>query len=76
MPIYEYKCSACEENTEKIQCMSDPPLKDCGKCGTQDSLKKLISSTSFILKGTGWYVTDYKNRGEKKSPEKEKKEQA
>jgi len=68
MPIYEYQCAACRERLEKIQGISDPPLQKCTKCGAEKGLRRLISSTSFVLKGTGWYATDYRNRGEKKSP--------
>jgi putative FmdB family regulatory protein len=61
LPIYEYLCEDCGEMTEAMQKVSDPPLKICPKC--KGSLKKVISNTSFILKGTGWYATDYANKG-------------
>ncbi len=57
MPIYEYQCIVCEKITEAMQKFSDAPLTACPECGGQ--LKKLISNTSFVLKGTGWYKTDY-----------------
>jgi putative FmdB family regulatory protein len=57
MPIYEYTCDTCGEITEALQKVSDPPLEKCEKCGGR--LTKLISNSTFILKGTGWYVTDY-----------------
>src|SRR5262245_23537037 len=57
MPIYEYKCESCSAVTERLQKMSDPPLKKCPKCGGK--VEKIISRTSFQLKGSGWYVTDY-----------------
>jgi putative FmdB family regulatory protein len=57
MPIYEYKCDSCGAITERLQKMSDKPLKKCPKCG--GSVEKIISRTSFHLKGSGWYVTDY-----------------
>lgn len=57
MPIYEYECRACRKTTEAMQKFSDAPLAECPDCGGQ--LKKLISNTSFVLKGTGWYKTDY-----------------
>jgi len=63
MPIYEYQCEACGEVFEVTQKISDKPLKthpDCKSKKKDMSVKKLISSTSFQLKGTGWYVTDYK----------------
>ena len=57
MPIYEYECSACGEIEEAFQKMSDSPLTECSKC--KGNLKKLVSHSSFHLKGSGWYVTDY-----------------
>jgi putative FmdB family regulatory protein len=57
MPIYEYQCAACGRVTEKWQKFSEPPLTVCPACG--GDLNKLISSCSFHLKGSGWYVTDY-----------------
>lgn len=66
MPIYEYKCEACGDQLDKLQKMSDAPLKKCIKCG-KDSLKKIISSAGFRLKGTGWYETDFKNNNSKQS---------
>ncbi|MCD4742027.1 MAG: zinc ribbon domain-containing protein [Desulfobacteraceae bacterium] len=69
MPIYEYECSACGEIEEVFQKMSDPPLKECSKC--KGKLNKLISHSSFHLKGSGWYVTDYGGAkgGSKSNPE-------
>jgi putative FmdB family regulatory protein len=61
MPIYEYKCDGCGEVFEERQKMADPPLKKHAACGSK-KVKKLISMTSFQLKGEGWYVTDYKKR--------------
>lgn len=61
MPIYEYLCEDCGEITEAMQKVSDPPIETCPKC--KGNLKKVISNTSFILKGTGWYATDYANKG-------------
>lgn len=60
MPMYEYRCEKCEKVQEMLQKFSDAPLTDCELCGTQGSLSKLISKSSFALKGTGWYTTDYK----------------
>lgn len=57
MPIYEYTCDSCDEITEALQKVSDPPLEKCEYCGGR--LSKKISNSTFILKGTGWYVTDY-----------------
>lgn len=56
MPIYEYQCDKCG-TFEFSQRITDHPLKRCPTC--KGKVKKLISNTSFQLKGTGWYVTDY-----------------
>ncbi len=58
MPIYEYECESCGHRVEQMQRMSDPPLKTCPACA-EDAMKRLISQTSFVLKGSGWYKTDY-----------------
>ncbi len=65
MPIYEYQCEQCGKIVENWQKVSDPPLTECDSC--KGRMHKLVSQTSFQLKGSGWYVTDYCNR---KSPEK------
>ena len=57
MPIYEYECLKCKAHVEIMQKISDKPLSKCSKCGGR--LEKQWSSTSFQLKGSGWYVTDY-----------------
>jgi putative FmdB family regulatory protein len=57
MPIYEYGCMKCGNTHEIMQKFSDAPLAVCPDCGGE--VKKLISNTSFVLKGTGWYATDY-----------------
>ena len=67
MPIYEYQCEDCGHKFEVMQRMSDDRLTTCPSCGN-DSLKKLISAVGFQLKGTGWYETDFKNKG--KAPDK------
>ena len=61
MPIYEYECLACGKTTEAMQKFSDALLDTCPECGGH--LKKLISNSTFVLKGTGWYVTDYGRKG-------------
>ena len=65
MPIYEYRCQHCGHELEKLQRMSDDPLKDCPNC-EQPELKRLISAAGFRLKGSGWYETDFK-QGQKKN---------
>ena len=69
MPIYEYECSKCRNQTEVWQNFSDKPLTKCELCAGR--LKKLISQSTFHLKGTGWYVTDYASKGEPDSGKKE-----
>ena len=65
MPIYEYECTKCARIEEVIQKFSDKPLVKCKLCGGK--LHKLISHSSFHLKGTGWYVTDYANKSKTNS---------
>lgn len=64
MPIYEYQCDKCGFQFEQLQKVSDDPLKNCPEC-SQDSLRKLVSAAGFQLKGTGWYVTDFRDKGKK-----------
>ena len=66
MPIYEYQCGACGHRLEALQKISEEPLSDCPECG-RPSLQKLVSAAGFRLKGGGWYVTDFKDGGKKKS---------
>lgn len=70
MPIYEYECGECGNRLESIQKVSEAPLTDCPACG-QARLRRLVSAAGFQLKGTGWYVTDFKNNGRKKDGGKE-----
>ncbi|MEE9494182.1 MAG: zinc ribbon domain-containing protein [Gammaproteobacteria bacterium] len=64
MPIYEYRCSACDHEFDKLQKLSDEPLKICPECGKEE-LKKLVSAAGFRLKGSGWYETDFKSKNQK-----------
>jgi len=57
MPVYEYQCTECGQIEEALQKFSDPALTTCPHC--KGNLKKMISQSSFHLKGSGWYVTDY-----------------
>lgn len=59
MPIYEYRCAACGFQKEYLQKMSDALLTDCPECG-KASLAKMVTAAGFQLKGSGWYVTDFK----------------
>jgi putative FmdB family regulatory protein len=64
MPIYEYRCNACQHELEALQKMSDDPLEDCPAC-QQPELSKLISAAGFRLSGGGWYETDFKSGNKK-----------
>ena len=63
MPIYEYQCTNCGRTLEVMQKITDEPLETCPSC--KGKLRRLISLTSFQLKGSGWYATDYKGNGNK-----------
>jgi len=64
MPIYEYQCEECKHTFEMMRKITAEPLKECPECG--GPVHKMVSSTSFILKGGGWYATEYgKNRPQK-----------
>lgn len=67
MPIYEYACKSCGHQLEALQKLSDAPLTDCPECGGA-GLEKQISAAGFVLKGSGWYVTDFRDKGKKKEP--------
>lgn len=74
MPIYEYRCLACDNVSEAIQKFSDAPLKKCALCGGK--LEKLISRTAFVLKGGGWYNEGYGNKAKGGSGAADKAESA
>jgi len=59
MPIYAYKCSSCGFAKDVLQKISDAPLTDCPSCG-QSAFQKQLTAAGFQLKGTGWYVTDFR----------------
>ena len=66
MPTYEYRCTKCKKKFEVLQRMSDPPVKKCVHCGGKP--ERLISGgTGLIFKGTGFYITDYKNKKTEKA---------
>jgi len=60
MPIYAYRCDACGHGRDVLQKMSDAPLTDCPSCGAAGSFKKQLTAAGFQLKGSGWYVTDFR----------------
>ena len=72
MPTYDYICKKCEKMVEYFQSMSDAPKKECPDC-KENSLRRVISGgTGLIFKGSGYYLTDYKNK-KNKPPEKKDK---
>jgi putative FmdB family regulatory protein len=84
MPIYEYECVKCGSQKELMQRISEATIPKCDACKSR--MKRLISQSSFHLKGTGWYVTDYASKGvsekkkssgsEKESKDKDKETKA
>jgi putative FmdB family regulatory protein len=66
MPVYTYRCSSCGSQFEKHQSFDDAPLKTCPKC-KKKSLKKVITPTKVIFKGSGFYATDNKSASGSKS---------
>src|SRR5690606_361228 len=62
VPIYAYKCSACGHAQDVLQKMSDPVLTVCPECGAS-AYEKQVTAAGFQLKGSGWYVTDFRNGG-------------
>ena len=70
MPIYEYACAKCESEFEVEQRITEDPVKTCPKCRSR-KVKRLISRTSFVLKGGGWYSDLYSsNQGKEKTESK------
>jgi putative FmdB family regulatory protein len=74
MPIYEYQCLDCGILHEIIQKMSDKPLMRCPRCSGK--LQKLISQSTFHLKGSGWYATDYSKKSNNAAPSKKREEKS
>ncbi|MDP7039352.1 MAG: zinc ribbon domain-containing protein [Myxococcota bacterium] len=68
MPIFEYQCKKCEQITEVLQ-KADDPKPACESCGSKSTFK-VMSNTSFILKGGGWYITDYARKEQKAKDKK------
>ena len=74
MPLYEYQCMACNERSEILQKISDPPYSHCPKCGGE--MKKLISSPAIQFKGSGFYKTDYASPSSPSSSSSETKSES
>ena len=62
MPLYEYECEACQQRFEVIRKFSDPELEVCTLCG-KGPVTRLLSSPAIQFKGSGWYITDYSQKG-------------
>ena len=67
MPIYAYKCESCGHTKDVLQKMSDAPLTDCPQCGAA-AFKKQLTAAGFQLKGSGWYVTDFRGGAQPGAP--------
>jgi putative FmdB family regulatory protein len=70
VPTYDYRCDRCERTFEVRQRISEAPLTTCDRCG--EPIRRLLAAAPFILKGGGWYVTDYPSEGRKKGMDAEK----
>ncbi len=71
MPVYEYECGSCGGRFEAVRKFSDPDLSECALCKAAN-IRKVLSAPAFVLKGNGWYVTDYPTADRKKANEAEK----
>ncbi len=71
MPVYEYECEQCGGRFEVTQKFSDPVLTTCKLCNAK-SIRKVLSPTAFVLKGSGWYATDYPSQARKQASSAEK----
>ncbi len=71
MPIYEYECGSCGGRFEVVRKFSDPALTVCKLCNAS-TIRKVLSPTAFVLKGSGWYATDYASQDRKQASAAEK----
>ncbi len=74
MPIYEYECEKCHTTFEVMQQVSAKPLKTHKSENCDGKVRRLVSASGFILKGSGWYATDYPSEARKQGWEKEQKQ--
>lgn len=75
MPIYAYRCGACGHSRDVLQKLSDPLLTVCPACGAE-AFSKQVTAAGFQLKGSGWYVTDFRDNGSARKPGSDKAEGA
>ena len=73
MPTYEYVCNNCKHEFERFQSMKDRPIRKCPECGKLKVQRLIGAGAGIIFKGSGFYQTDYRSEGYKKSAESEKK---
>ena len=73
MPVYEYECGSCGGHFEAVRKFSDPDLSECSLCHAVN-IRKVLSTPAFVLKGSGWYVTDYPSSDRKEGSASEKPE--
>src|SRR3546814_2860166 len=66
MPIYAYRCAACEHDFDRLQKLSDPDPDACPSCGAAGQVRRQVTAPSFRLAGSGWYEPDFKKDGDKK----------
>jgi putative FmdB family regulatory protein len=75
MPLYEYECFLCQQRFERIQRVSDDPVKECPECG--GAVRRLLGVPALQFKGSGFYITDYgKGNGNGASPDRKEVEKA
>lgn len=76
MPVYEYECESCGRRFEVMQKFSDPEVSECQFCSSK--VRKILAPTAFVLKGTGWYASDYasKKTGDEKPCKEDSKKPA
>ncbi len=62
MPIYVYECGNCGHRFQVLQGFRDPEPGECPQCGSKGNIHRVMAPTSFVLKGSGWYATDYRSK--------------
>ena len=74
MPTYEYACDSCDHHFEAFQSMTEAPLRKCPECGRKHVRRLISGGAGFLFKGSGFYITDYRNEGYKQAAKKEKEQ--
>jgi putative FmdB family regulatory protein len=74
MPTYDYECSACDHHVEIFHKITDDPIKKCPACGKNKLVRQFGTGAAIVFKGSGFYQTDYRSDGYKKSAESDKKQ--